>query len=137
MNYRFGAKYTEESLTTSMKKKYMNGDGGIPNMEDYKNFTNSLYNAGVDVYSSLPFSSLKKAINAKKPVMGSWYSGKGSNKEWHAIIIAGYIENSKSNYTYYLRNPWYDYVQTITVTNAKAVVYKDSGYTWNLSQNVY
>lgn len=58
-------------------------------------------------------------------------------KIYHAIIITGYVQNSTSNYTYVLKNPWYDYTQTITVTNASSVVYPDSGFTWVLTQIVY
>jgi len=69
--------------------------------------------------------------------MGSWYSGATKGKVYHAIIITGYVENSSSNYTYVLKNPWYEDTQTITVTSASSVIYADAGYTWNLSQIVY
>lgn len=120
-----------------MADDYSNGTGGIPNMDDYRDYANDVHDAGCVRANSLSFSTMKSSINNGKPIMGSWYSGSGTDKTWHAIIITGYVQNSTSNYTYVLKNPWYDYTQTITVTSASSVVYADAGYTWNLSQSVY
>ena len=106
-------------------------------MDDYRDYANDVHDAGCVRANSLSFSTMKSSINNGKPIMGSWYSGSGTDKTWHAIIITGYVQNSTSNYTYVLKNPWYDYTQTITVTSASSVVYADAGYTWNLSQSVY
>ena len=137
LNYRFGTSYTNASLATAMATNYTNGTSGIPNMDDYKNYANDVHNAGCVRANSLSFSTMKSKINSGRPIMGSWYSGSGSDKSWHAIIITGYVQNSTSNYTYVLKNPWYTNTQTITVTSASSVVYADAGYTWNLSQSVY
>lgn len=37
---------------------------------------------------------MKSSINNGKPIMGSWYSGSGTDKTWHAIIITGYVQNN-------------------------------------------
>ncbi len=137
LNYRFGTSYTNATLATAMADDYSNGTGGIPNMDDYRDYANDVHDAGCVRANSLSFSTMKSSINNGKPIMGSWYSGSGTDKTWHAIIITGYVQNSTSNYTYVLKNPWYDYTQTITVTSASSVVYADAGYTWNLSQSVY
>lgn len=137
LNYRFGTDYTNATLATAMADDYSNGTGGIPNMDDYRDYANDVHDAGCVRANSLSFSTMKSNINSGKPIMGSWYSGSGTNKTWHAIIITGYVQNSTSNYTYVLKNPWYDYTQTITVTSASSVVYADAGYSWNLSQSVY
>lgn len=130
LNYRFDTTYTTPTLTTAMKDgSYTNGTGGNPNMTDYKNFANDTHNAGCVFKSSPPtFSQVTSAIGAGKPIMGSWYSGTGSDKVYHAIIITGYIKNS-SNYTYYVKNPWYQDAVTITVSSASNVVYVDGSYT--------
>lgn len=139
LNYRFGTSYTNDSLETIMiDGGYNNGTSGLPNMTDYRDYANDEHDGGCVFSSSAPsFSNLKSTINGGRPIMGSWYSGAGSDKVYHAIIITGYVQNSTSNYTYVLKNPWYDYTQTITVTNASSVVYPDSGFTWVLTQIVY
>lgn len=139
LNYRFGTSYTNSSLDTAMNSGgYNNGDSGIPIMTDYRDFANDEYNAGC-VFSSSPlsFSGVSTAINAGKPIMGAWYSGSGSRKIYHAIIITGYQRISSSNYTYHLKNPWYENTVAITVTSSSSVVYPDYNYTWQLSQVVY
>jgi hypothetical protein len=139
LNYRFDTSYTNDSLETEMiDGGYNHGTDGIPNMTDYRDFANDEYD-GECVFSSSPpsFSKLKSTINGGRPIMGSWYSGATKGKVYHAIIITGYVENSSSNYTYVLKNPWYEDTQTITVTSASSVIYADAGYTWNLSQIVY
>lgn len=137
LNYRFGTDYTNATLATAMEDDYSNGTGGIPNMDDYRDYANDVHDAGCVRANSLSFSTMKSKINSGRPIMGSWCSGSGSDKSWHAIIITGYVQNSTSNYTYVLKNPWYTNTQTITVTSASSVVYADAGYTWNLSQSVY
>ena len=137
LNYRFDTDYTNATLATAMEDDYSNGTGGIPNMDDYRDYANDVHDAGCVRANSLSFSTMKSKINGGRPIMGSWYSGSGSDKSWHAIIITGYVQNSTSNYTYVLKNPWYTNTQTITVTSASSVVYADAGYTWNLSQSVY
>ena len=137
LNYRFGTSYTNATLATAMADDYSNGTGGIPNMDDYRDYANDVHDAGCVRANSLSFSTMKSNIDGGKPIMGSWYSGSGTDKTWHAIIITGYVQNSTSNYTYVLKNPWYTNTQTITVTSASSVVYADAGYTWNLSQSVY
>lgn len=137
LNYRFGTSYTNSTLATEMEDGcYINGDG-LPNMIDYKNYANDYYNANC-VYGSTPpsFSTLRSKINAGKPIMGAWSSGPASNKVWHAIIITGYKQYT-SCHVYYLKNPWYNYMQTISVTSASSVVYSDAGYTWVLAETVY
>ncbi len=137
LNYRFGTSHTNSTLDTAMQNGgYYNGSSGIPNMDDYKNYANDTHNAGCVRKGKPSFSTLRSKINAGRPIMGSWYSGSGSDKKWHATIITGYIENT-SSHTYYLKNPWYNYAQTITVTDSNSVVYSDSGYTWKLSTTVY
>lgn len=138
LNYRFSKSYTNNTLATAMGNDgYINGSNGVPMMTDYRNYANDKYNAGCIFALSPPsFSTLRSTINAGRPIMGSWYSGSASDKSWHAVIITGYIQRT-SSHTYYLKNPWYDYTQTITVTNANSVIYPDSGYTWILSQSVY
>lgn len=139
LNYRFSTSYTTPSLTTAMTNGgYTHGTGGKPNMTDYKNYANDNYSAGCKFSSSpLSFSKVTTAITGGRPIMGSWHSGSGSDKVYHAIIITGYIKNSASNYTYYLKNPWYSDATTITVTSSSNVVYVDGSYTWTLSQVVY
>lgn len=139
LNYRFSTSYTTPSLTTKMTDGgYVHGTGGLPNMTDYRDFANDEHSAGCTFSSSpLSFSKVTTAITNGRPIMGSWYSGAGSDKVYHAIIITGYIKNSSSNYTYYIKNPWYSDATTITVTSSSNVVYVDGSYTWTLSQVVY
>ncbi len=68
--------------------------------------------------------------------MGSWNSGSGASKRIHAIIIRGYKKYA-SSFTYYLKNPWYTYGQTTTVTDASSVTYSNKGETWTLTDTVY
>lgn len=139
LNYRFDTSYTNATLATKMiNGGYNNGDGGNPNMTDYKNFANDTHSAGCVYISSPPsFSTVTSAIGAIKPIMGCWSSGTGSNKEYHAIVITGYKKNSSTNYTYYVKNPWYEDATTITVTSSSNVVYVDGSYTWKLLDSVY
>lgn len=139
LNYRFDTSYTNATLAAKMiDGGYNNGDGGNPNMTDYKNFANGTHSAGCVYISSPPsFSTVTSAIGAIKPIMGCWSSGTGSDKEYHAIVITGYKKNSSTNYTYYVKNPWYDDATTITVTSSSNVVYVDGSYTWKLLDSVY
>lgn len=139
LNYRFDTSYTNATLATEMiNGGYNNGDGGNPNMTDYKNFANDTHSAGCVYISSPPsFSTVTKAIGAIKPIMGCWSSGSGSDKEYHAIIITGYKKISSNNYTYYVKNPWYEDATTITVTSSSNVVYVDGSYTWKSLDSVY
>lgn len=148
LNYRFNEDYNNATLAEAMAADYTNGTNGIPHMGDYRDYANDIHDAGCTLaYSPLSFTKMKSSINGGRPIMGSWYSesgsnkswhsGSGSDKSWHAIIITGYVENSSSNYTYVVKNPWHKDTQTITVTSSNSVVYPDSGYTWKLSQCVY
>ncbi|MCG8499180.1 MAG: hypothetical protein MJB12_02070 [Firmicutes bacterium] len=135
LNYRFNEDYNNATLAEAMAADYTNG---IPHMGDYRDYANDMHDAGCTLaYSPLSFTKMKRTINGGRPIIGSWYSGSGSDKSWHAIIITGYVENSSSNYTYVVKNPWHKDTQTITVTSSNSVVYPDSGYTWKLSQCVY
>ena len=132
LNYRFGKSYTTPSLDSAMRAGgYYNGSNK-PTMTDYRNFANDKYNAGA-TYNSSPMSinSTKNAILAGKPIMGSWKSSSST----HAIIISGYKQTS-STLVYYLKNPWHNYTQIITVTSPN-LVYPDSGYTWRLVSSVH
>lgn len=137
LNFRFGTTYTNNSLATAMSSGYCHGTSGNPNMTDYKNFANDMFSAGCTVgYNPPSFTTVKNCINNGKPIMGSWYSGSGSSKVYHAIIITGYVENI-FNYTYTVKNPWYNYTQTIYVPDSTNVVYANAGVYWYLHQTVY
>jgi len=137
LNFRYGTTYTNNSLATAMSYGYCHGTDGIPNMTDYKNFANDMFNAGCTVgYNPPSFTTVKNCINNGKPIMGSWYSGSGSSKVYHAIIITGYVENI-FNFTYTVKNPWYNYTQTIYVPDSSNVVYVNAGVYWYLLQTVY
>lgn len=137
LNFRFGTSYTNASLATAMSSGYCHGTSGNPNMTDYKNFANDMFYAGCTVgYNPPSFSTVKSCIDSGKPIMGSWYSGSGSSKVYHAIIITGYVANI-FNYTYTVKNPWYNYTQTIYVPDSNNVVYVNGGVYWYLQQTVY
>ena len=139
LNYRFGTRYDTPGLTSLMQRgNYTNGTDGKPCMTDYRDYANDKHNAGCTYLSSPPsFSKVTSAIGSNRPIMGCWCSGTGSDKDYHAIVITGYIKNSRTNYTYYVKNPWYDSATTITVTSASNVVYVDGSYTWKLLNVVY
>lgn len=139
LNYRFDTDYDNDSLETAMHDGgYANGTNGNPNMTDYRDYANDEHNAGCVYISSPPsFSTVRSAIGAVKPIMGCWSSGSGSDKVYHAIVITGYVKNSSSNYTYYVKNPWHEDATTITVTSSSSVVYVDGSYTWRLLDSVY
>lgn len=138
LNFRFNTTYTTYTLTNAMTDSgYRNGSTGIPNMSDYKNFANDVYNAGCVTTASPPsFSRVEAAIDAGKPIMGAWYSGTGSSKVCHAILIVGYLEKS-DGYLYYIKNPWYVTTSVISVSSSSNVVCVDGTYTWTLSTVVY
>ena len=46
LNYRFGTSYTNATLATAMADDYSNGTGGIPNMDDYRDYANDVHDAG-------------------------------------------------------------------------------------------
>lgn len=139
LNYRFSTNYTNYSLEMSMLNGgYANGTDGDPCMTDYRDYANDQHNAGCVYISSPPsFSTVITAIGSVKPIMGSWYSGSGSDKVYHAIVITGYVCNSWNSYTYYVKNPWYQNATTITISSSSNVVYVDGPYTWNLLDSVY
>ena len=137
LNYRFNKYFTNDSLESSMKcGGYTSGD--TFSMMNYRDYANDKYDAGcIFSYDNPTFTSLKASIAAHKPILGSWSSGLGSNKEYHAIIIAGYVELNSSKYTYYVKNPWHPNLQTSTVTDHNNVVYYDGGYSWKLLNVTY
>lgn len=133
LNYRFNTQYTNASLASAMAKKHITSPNGSPYMTDYRDYANDVHNAGCVFKTSLSFLNLTDTIGRGRPIMGSWISGDNC----HAVIITGYIKNGQSNYTYIIKNPWYNYTQIITVTDSSSVIYRDAGYTWKLSQVVY
>ena len=149
LNYRFATSYSDPSLESVMKYygywNYTDPDDGTkrPTMPDYRNFTNFYYSAGVVYISSPPsFTTVKSAINAVKPIMGNWStpdSSRKSGKNYHAIVIVGYYENTSNaslNY-YHVRNPWYSYSQVTNYLSGSSVTYTDKTTTWTLLDAVY
>lgn len=140
LNYRFGTSYTNDSLALEMANGYTNGTKiAVPTMKDYKDFANDKYNANC-VYTTPPsLSTVLNAIADKKPIMGYWESGTGSNFSTHAILIVGfsYLNSVPADDYYIVKNPWYTYTQWISVTDPNSVVYVNGTRTWNLKSVVY
>lgn len=137
LNYRFNTAYNTATLTSIMENGGYMDDDGLPTMSHYRDYANYRHNAGCVVgYSPPSFTTVEAVIDANKPIMGSWYTGTGSSKRYHAVIIVGYIENIFS-YTYYVKNPVYTNTQMISVASSHEVLYVYDGSTWRLNQIVY
>ncbi|MCI9221534.1 MAG: hypothetical protein HFH94_17825 [Lachnospiraceae bacterium] len=139
LNYRFGTSYTNDSLALEMANGYTNGKYNAPNMGDYKNFANDKYDADC-VYTTPPsFTTVLNTIADKKPIMGYWESGSGTNFSTHAILITGfsYLNSVPADRYYIVKNPWYTYTQWISVTDPDSVTYVNGTRTWSLKSAVY
>ncbi len=141
LNFRFSSSYTYNSLYSAMSNSYMNGNDGIPAMNDYKNFANNIFDANCVLRTSLTFTTLKNKINADIPIMGCWLDDSGTTNEnddgYHSINIIGFRERNTSFYYYYIHNPWYSDYEQITVASYNTVVYTDSGHTFELTHVLY
>lgn len=140
LNYRFGTSYTYDTLKQGMASNYWNGQGSngtlAPTMQDYRNYANDVHSAGCVFHATpISFSAIIAAIDSRRPIMGNWKDGNRSPAEYHAINIVGY-QSFGTGYYYYISNPWYTYIESISVTQAANAVYSTGSHTWVLVQAV-
>ena len=92
------------------------------------------------MYTTPPsFTTVLNTIADKKPIMGYWESGSGTNFSTHAILITGfsYLNSVPADRYYIVKNPWYTYTQWISVTDPDSVTYVNGTRTWSLKSAVY
>lgn len=137
LNYRFGTSYTYDTLASEMASTGYWSGALAPSMTDYRDHGNANFAAGFVYNKGTPtFSTVTTAINAGKPIFGYWEPD--NDKDPHAVIIVGYQWNG-NGYIYYLKNPWYTYVEAITVANSNVVVYSPPtrDYSFYLKSRLY